>query len=363
MRKIIHIDMDAFFASVEQRDNESLRGRPVAVGGVPGTRGVVAAASYEARKFGVHSAMASTTAARLCPHLIFVRPRFDVYKSVSRQIREIFHEYTDLVEPLSLDEAYLDVTENKPGIASAIQIAREIRAAIKERTRLTATAGVSFNKFLAKMASGYKKPDGLNFIPQDQAIAFIDSLQIDRFYGIGDKTAEKMKQLGIRTGADLRLADPQFLVRHFGKAGRWYHEVANALDNRAVVPWRPMKSASVEDTFLTDLVSLDELDAQVVRLTGVLMERLRKNNLFGKTITLKVKYADFRQVTRSQSFPAAVTSELAIIEATQSLLRKTEAGETPIRLIGIGQSNFPGMAIQAKGGQLEFDFEGEDADD
>jgi DNA polymerase-4 len=360
MRKIIHIDMDAFFASVEQRDNESLRGRPVAVGGVPGTRGVVAAASYEARKYGVHSAMASTTAARLCPHLIFVRPRFDVYKGVSRQIREIFHAYTDLVEPLSLDEAYLDVTENKPGIASAIQIAREIRAAIKARTQLTATAGVSFNKFLAKMASGYKKPDGLNFIPQEQAIAFIDSLQIDRFYGIGDKTAEKMKLLGLHTGADLRLADPQFLVRHFGKAGRWYHEVANALDHRAVVPWRPIKSASVEDTFLTDLVGLDELDQQIVRLTTVLMERLRKNNIYGKTITLKVKYADFRQVTRSQSFPATVTSEAAISEAAQALLRKTEAGETPIRLIGIGQSNFPGMAIQAKGGQLEFDFDGED---
>lgn len=357
MRKIIHIDMDAFFASVEQRDNEGLRGRPVAVGGIPGSRGVVAAASYEARKFGVHSAMASTTAARLCPQLVFVRPRFEVYKSVSRQIREIFHHYTDLVEPLSLDEAYLDVTENKKDMHSAIQIAREIRAAIRAETGLTATAGVSFNKFLAKMASGYKKPDGLNFIPAEQAIAFIDSLAIDRFYGIGDKTAEKMAKLGLHTGADLRLADPQFLVRHFGKAGRWYHEVANGQDHRPVVPWRPMKSASVEDTFLEDLTALEALDAQLLRLSDVLMERLRKNQLYGKTITLKVKYADFRQVTRSQSFPLPIRNALEIADAAQALLRKTEAGTTPIRLLGVGQSNFPGMAITAAGGQLEFDFE------
>ena len=350
--------MDAFFASVEQRDDPGLRGRPVAVGGSPGGRGVVAAASYEARKFGVRSAMSSAKAVRLCPQLVFVRPRFEVYKGVSRQIREIFLRYTDLVEPLSLDEAYLDVTENKLGIGSAIQIAREIRAAIKEVTGLTATAGVSYNKFLAKMASGYKKPDGLNFIPPERAAEFIGQLPIDQFYGIGDKTAVRMKALGIHTGADLRAADLQLLLRNFGKAGRYYHEVAHGEDRRSVVPWRPLKSASVEDTFLEDLLDLEELDAQIDRLSLVLMERLGRKKLYGKTITLKVKYADFRQVTRSQSFGAGVEDGLLVAATAKALLRKTEAGAMAIRLLGIGQSGFPGAEEDEEpGGQLRMPFD------
>lgn len=356
-RKIIHVDMDAFFASVEQRDSPILRGRPVVVGGSPGGRGVVAAASYEARKFGVRSAMASGKAKKLCPHLIFVKPRFDVYKGVSRQIREIFHEYTDLVEPLSLDEAYLDVTENKLGIQSAIRIAREIRAKIKEETQLTATAGVSFNKFLAKMASGYKKPDGLNYISREKAQDFIDSLPVERFYGIGDKTAERMAKLGWNTGKDLREAGLPALVRQFGKAGRFYHAVAISEDHRKVVPWRPMKSASVEDTFAEDVDDLAVLDAEITRLTSILVERLGKKENFGKTITLKVKFADFRQVTRSLSFEQVVSAPDLIAATAKQLLRKTDAGIEKVRLLGLGQSNFPGeLDIDPRNGQLRLEL-------
>jgi DNA polymerase IV len=339
LRKIIHIDMDAFYASVEQRDHPELRGKAIAVGG-SGGRGVVATCSYEARKYGVHSAMPSITAARLCPGLIFVSPRFDAYKAVSQQIREIFHSYTDLVEPLSLDEAYLDVTENKPGIRSAIEIARQIREAILEQTRLTATAGVSYNKFLAKMASGHHKPNGLNFISQEQAQTYIDGLAIHKFYGIGEKTAEKMKRLGIHHGADLRAQSLAFLRRHFGKMGSYYHQIAMGIDDRQVSPDRATKSVSVEDTFDHDTGDLQMLDQHIARLVPMLMRRIERYELFGRTLTLKVKYADFTQVTRSESPGHIMTAHEEVLARAQALLRKTDAVERTVRLLGIGLSNF-----------------------
>ena len=339
MQKIIHIDMDAFFASVEQRDNPELQGRPIVVGSSAG-RGVVAAASYEARKFGVFSAMASRRALQLCPHLIFVSHRFEVYRAVSHQIREIFHAYTDLVEPLSLDEAYLDVTENKMGIASALLIARRIKDEILHETRLTSTAGVSYNKFLAKMASGYHKPDGLNFIPPENGQWFMDELPVEKFHGIGKKTAEKMLEMNLHTGADLRHAGRDFLERHFGKMGRFYSMIANGEDRRKVVPNRPMKSASVEDTFVEDLDDMRQLDSHLERLVVLLMGRLGKKEVYGRTVTLKVKFADFQQVTRSQSFPEFVTDGDLVAQTAKALLRKTEAGSRKVRLLGVGQSNF-----------------------
>jgi DNA polymerase IV len=359
-RKIIHIDMDAFYASVEQRDDPALRGKAIAVGGAGG-RGVVATCSYEARKYGVHSAMPSITAARLCPGLIFVRPRMDAYKLVSQQIRAIFHQYTDLVEPLSLDEAYLDVTENKPGIRSAIVIAKEIRAAILAETQLTATAGVSYNKFLAKMASGHFKPNGLNFIPPDQAQTFIDGLAIHKFYGIGAKTAEKMKALGVRNGADLRAQSASFLTRHFGKMGSYYHQIARGIDDRRVSPDRPTKSVSVEDTFAQDTGDLELLDQEIERLVPMLMRRIERYGLSGRTITLKVKYADFTQVTRSESsgYPLFAAHEIAT--RAQALLRKTDATERLVRLLGIGMSNFGDEPEEEDAhGQIRIDFGGKD---
>lgn len=356
LRKIIHIDMDAFYASVEQRDHPELRGKPIAVGGAGG-RGVVATCSYEARKFGVHSAMPSITAARLCPGLIFVSPRMDAYKAVSQQIRAIFQSYTDLVEPLSLDEAYLDVTENKPGIRSAIVIAREIREAIFTQTQLTATAGVSYNKFLAKMASGHHKPNGLNFIPQDQAQAFIDSLLIHKFYGIGEKTAEKMKRLGIHNGADLRAQSLTFLRRHFGKMGSYYHQIAMGNDERRVSPDRQTKSVSVEDTFDHDTGDLQMLDVQIARLVPMLLRRVERYSLQGRTLTLKVKYADFTQVTRSESPGYAMLAHEDILARARALLRKTDAAERTVRLLGIGLSNFGDEPSKPnEDGQMRLEF-------
>ncbi len=358
MRKIIHIDMDAFYASVEQRDDPSLRDKPIAVGSASG-RGVVMTCSYAARKFGVRSAMPSVTAARLCPDLIFVRPRMEAYKAVSVQIRDIFHRYTDLVEPLSLDEAYLDVTVNKPGIASAIVIAQEIRAAIVAETGLTATAGVSFNKFLAKMASGHQKPNGLNFIPPEQAQNFIDSLAIHKFHGIGEKTAEKMKALGIHNGANLRAQTLSFLLRHFGKVGQYYHDIAMGQDERLVTPERATKSVSVEDTFVQDTSDLELLDLEIERLATMLMRRLARHELAGRTLVLKVKYGDFVQVTRSESPGHLLVSEREVVERGQALLRKTEAADRLVRLIGIGISNFEDDTPPApQDGQMKIDFGG-----
>lgn len=357
VRKIIHIDMDAFFASVEQRDNPSLRGKAIAVGGSPTGRGVVMTASYEARKFGVRSAMPSATAQRLCPGIIFVRPRMEAYKHASNQIRTIFHQYTDLVEPLSLDEAYLDVTQNKPGIGSALAIAQAIREAIFAETALTATAGVSFNKFLAKMASGHKKPNGLNFIPQEQAQAFIDQLPIHKFHGIGDKIAERMKALGIENGHDLRQQELKFLIQHFGKMGQYYHQIAQGIDERPVSPDRATKSVSVEDTFLEDSDEYPVMDQQLDALAELLAARLNRHQLAGRTVVLKVKYADFQQVTRSESSLEAVTKAEELAAKAKAMLRKTEATSRKVRLLGIGVSNFVGEEPpSSKGGQLRLEF-------
>jgi DNA polymerase IV len=356
-RKIIHIDMDAFYASVEQRDDPTLRGKPIAVGGSPGGRGVVMTASYEARKFGVHSAMPSISAQRLCPDLIFVRPRMDAYKTASNCIREIFHEYTDLVEPLSLDEAYLDVTQNKPNIASAIAIAKEIREKIKQVTGLTATAGVSYNKFLAKMASGYKKPDGLNFIPPEKALEFIDQLPIHKFHGIGAKTAERMKALGIHTGAELRAQDQRFLVRNFGKMGTYYHLISQGIDDRRVSPDRPLKSVSVEDTFSDDVDDLQVLDAQIERLAAMLLRRMSRHEESGKTLTLKVKFDDFQQISRSMSLAETFGDESLIAQTGKNLLRKTDAGIRKVRLLGLGISNFDQPKEIEEDGQMLLPFE------
>src|SRR5215203_4782094 len=288
VRKVIHVDMDAFYASVEQRDHPELRGKPVAVGGSH-ERGVVAAASYEARRFGIHSAMPSVTARRKCPDLIFVAPRFDVYKAVSRQIREIFAAYTPLVEPLSLDEAYLDVTENQKGIASATQIAQDIRARIRAETGLTASAGVSYNKFLAKLASDQNKPDGLFVITPGQGPAFVEALPVGRFYGIGPATEAKMHRLGIRTGADLRAQPLPVLEQHFGKAGPYYHAISHGIDHRRVCPDRIRKSVGAETTFSRDLVEMDEMRAELQPILDKVWRWCEGTGIRGRTVTLKVK--------------------------------------------------------------------------
>ncbi|WP_303722990.1 DNA polymerase IV [Malonomonas rubra] len=298
-RKIIHIDMDAFYASVEQRDNPQLRHKPVIVGGDPGGRGVVATCSYEARRFGIHSAMSCARAYRLCPQAIFVRPRFDAYRTVSVQIREIFHQYTDLVEPLSLDEAYLDVTGNKPGIQSATWVAQEIRQKIRQTTRLTASAGVSYNKFLAKLASDMKKPDGLTVVTPEQAQGVIDSLPVRRFHGIGRVTEKKMQQRGILTGADLKRHSLAELQQLFGKAGSYYYSIARGIDLRPVQPNRVRKSIGKETTLSEDIADR----GQMLTIIGDLAERvaglLQAKETSGLTLTLKVKYADFQTVTRA----------------------------------------------------------------
>jgi len=334
MRKIIHIDMDAFFASIEQRDNPDYRGKPLAVG-YSGPRGVVAAASYEARQYGVHSAMASKIALRKCPHLIFVMPHFDVYKSVSGQIMEIFHEYTDLVEPLSLDEAFLDVTENYKNIASATQIAQEIKQKIKERVGLTASAGVSFNKFLAKIASDYNKPNGLFVVKPKDADQFVEKLEIEKFFGVGKVTAERMHQLGIKTGADLKQWTEEGLVVNFGKAGHIYYQNARAIDNRPVEWQRIRKSVSSETTFDHDMDNLDELLPELDKVAHEVINYTRKKEFKGRTVTLKIKYADFKVITRSKTFPACITDYDAIRKAGCELLQLVDL--TPkVRLIGLG---------------------------
>ena len=340
-RKIIHIDMDAFYASVEQRDNPELRGKPIAVGGLPESRGVVATASYEARKFGVRSAMPSKRAVQLCPELIFVAPpRFAVYKAVSRQVREIFHRYTDLIEPLSLDEAYLDVTEDKQQIGSAIGIAKQIKAAIRDELQLTASAGVSVNKFVAKIASDMNKPDGLTFIPPDKVEAFMESLPVNKFHGVGKVTAEKMNTLNLFTGADLKKLTEVELVRLFGKPGSFYYKIVRGIDDRPVEPNLETKSISAEDTFLNDLDNPAEMKEQLDRLAAIVTNRLQQYELKGKTITLKIRYSDFKQLTRSQTLPTAVSDQETIAATILQLLLKTDILEAKIRLLGVGVSNF-----------------------
>ncbi len=354
-RKIIHIDMDAFFASVEQRDNPSLKGKPVVVGG-SGSRGVIAAASYEARVFGVRSAMASAKAIRLCPNLIFVKHRFEVYREVSQQIREIFHEYTDLVEPLSLDEAYLDVTENKKGLRSAMKIAMEIRARIKEETRLTASAGVSFNKFLAKIASDINKPDGMKVILPEEAGAFIDQLKINKFHGIGKVTAEKMKNMGVFTGADLKKLPEIELVQRFGKAGRHYYKIVRAQDDRPVNPNRVRKSIGAERTYSEDISSLSEKKERLRKLAGIVYDYMKKTDNFGRTVSIKVRNDAFKTITRSRSFNGEVRDLKQIISVAHELLEGSLEGFEKVRLLGLTVSNLE-KEHSHEGIQLSFEFE------
>lgn len=343
-RKIIHIDMDAFYASIEQRDHPQYRGKPIAVGGSPeGRGGVVATASYEARKFGVRSAMPSKKAQQLCADLIFVRPRFDVYKEVSRKIREIFQRYTDLIEPLSLDEAYLDVTEDKQNIGSAIEIAKLIRQAIRDELQLTASAGVSVNKFVAKIASDMNKPDGLTFIGPSRIERFMERLPVEKFHGVGKVTAEKMKKMGLHTGADLKKLTVAELIKHFGKTGRFFYKIVRGIDDREVQPNRETKSVGAEDTFPYDLIALEEMHDQIERIAGILHGRLERYGLKGRTVTLKIKYHDFRIVTRSQSFAQPVGDLETIIATSKQLLEATDPVDSKIRLLGISLSNFEGL--------------------
>ncbi|MDB5413067.1 MAG: polymerase [Rubritepida sp.] len=347
-RKIIHVDMDAFYASVEQRDDPALRGRPVAVGHAA-KRGVVAAASYEARTFGVRSAMPSSTAARKCPELVFVPPRFEVYRAVSRQIRAIFAEYTALIEPLSLDEAYLDVTENLRGIPTASATAKEIRARILAETGLTASAGISYNKFLAKLASDHRKPNGQFVVTPSMGAGFIEALPIGKFHGVGPVTAEKMNRLGIFTGADLRRQPLAFLQQHFGKSGPWYHAIARGEDGRPVVPDRPRKSSGSETTFATDLTDPVEIEAGVRSMADEVWAWCEKAQAYGRTVTVKIKYADFQQATRSRTLPAMVASQEALRHVSVELARTVFPPAKGIRLIGVTLSSFERLEAAAPG--------------
>jgi len=355
-RKIIHIDMDAFYASIEQRDFPEYRGKPLAVG-YPEARGVVSAASYEARKYGVRSAMPSVTALRKCPHLIFVKPRFEVYTEVSQQIREVFLEYTDLVEPLSLDEAFLDVTVNHKDIPSATLIAKDIKRRIKEETGLNASAGVSFNKFLAKIASDFDKPDGLFVIVPDQAEAFVEQLEIERFFGVGRVTAEKMHSLGIHTGKDLKQRSETELIRHFGKAGSYFYRNARAIDERPVEADRIRKSIGAENTFDEDLELSMRLTIELYHIACRVWERIEEADFHGRTITLKVKFTDFDIITRSRTLPGKIKDFKTFLAISKEILQQIDTSEKKVRLIGLSISN----AEDEKQGigpiQLELEFE------
>ncbi len=338
-RKIIHVDMDAFYASVEQRNNPSLKCKPVIVGGDPKSRGVVAACSYEARKYGIHSAMASSIAYRLCPHAVFVHGNFDEYHSVSEQIHEIFHEYTDLVEPMSLDEAYLDVTENKFGYPFATVIAREIRKKIFEKTQLTASAGVSYCKFLAKVASDYHKPDGLTVITPEDADGFIDRLPIGKFYGIGKVTEKRMLQMGVRNGSDLKKMSRENLIRLFGKTGDYYYDIAHGLDDRPVETDYVRKSIGKEETFEKDIDDPGQMSSMLKSIAGRVTMALEHHEAKGRTITLKVKFADFTCVSRSITIDEPCDNSDIIFMHSINLLSRTEAGEKKVRLLGLSISN------------------------
>ena len=364
-RKIIHIDMDAFYASVEQRDHPDLRGKPIAVGG-SAMRGVVAAASYEARKYGVRSAMPSITAKRLCPHLIFVKHRFDVYREVSSQIREIFAEYTDLVEPLSLDEAFLDVTEineekfnhliDQSGVPSATMIAEEIRKKIFEKTNLTASAGVSFNKFLAKVASDINKPNGIKVITPPEAILFLENLPIEKFFGIGKVTAKRMHTLRIFTGKDLKQKSELELVQRFGKAGRHYFRIVRAEDHRKVNPNRIRKSIGAERTFFDDLTTEQEMLEKLIPIAEKVFDYMKKANNFGRTITLKAKTPEFQSITRSKTFSSEPKDRKLFLSIVSDLLKNHFHEFQEVRLLGVQVSNLQKDQKMMGGIQLEFDF-------
>ncbi|TVQ84079.1 MAG: DNA polymerase IV [Bacteroidetes bacterium] len=353
-RKIIHIDMDAFYASVEQRDNPEYRGKPIAVGGA-GNRGVVAAASYEARKFGIHSAMPGKQAIKKCPEIIFVKPRFDVYKKISRQIIKIFKEYSDLVEPLSLDEAYLDVTNPKKGKNSATLIAKEIRNRIYEELNLTASAGVSYNKFLAKIASDIKKPNGLFVIHPEEAADFINKLPIEKFHGVGKVTAGKFKSLDIHYGFDLKQMQIDFILKHFGKNGLFFYDIARGIDNRKVEPERVRKSVGAERTFSNDLSNENELYNALEDICNILFERLLKSGLWGKTLTIKIKYYDFSQITRSKSFSEPLQNKKDILKISSELMHKNRIKDKPLRLLGVSFSQLE-SASHSIGKQLKLEL-------
>ncbi len=351
LRKIIHIDMDAFYASVEQRDDPALRGQPIAVGG-GGPRGVVATASYEARTFGVKSAMPGARARRLCPGLIFVTPRFDAYRAASALIREIFSRYTDIIQPLSLDEAYLDVTVNKPGIASATQVAEEIRHLIRTETGLTASAGVSYNKLIAKLASDQNKPDGVCVVRPSEGAAFIATMPVRRIHGIGPVTARRMHELGIETGADLRARDLRFLQAHFGSSADYYYRAARGEDDRPVREREGRKSVSVEDTFSDDLTDRAALLAEIERIAASLWTRIDKAQAWGRTIVLKVKFADFRIITRSRSFAVPVRSPDILVQVARELLLAQLPLRMGARLLGLGVHNLEAEETADQGEQL-----------
>lgn len=339
-RKIIHIDMDAFYASVEQRDFPSYRARPVIVGGRPDRRGVVAACSYEARKYGIHSAMPSSRAHRLCPHAIFLSPRFDIYRKVSEDIRAVFKSYTDLVEPLSLDEAFLDVTDCNRFNGSATRIAQAIKKDILAGTQLTSSAGVSYNKFLAKIASDMDKPDGLYVITPEQGEAFVEKLPVGKFFGVGKATESKMKALGIEYGSDLKKKSREELNSLFGKMGDYYFNIARGIDNRPVKTNRARKSLGSETTFESDLDDINEIENRLTGIAVKVSELLTEKGLRGKTVTLKVKYDDFTQVTRSITLEQATSDMKIILDTIPVLLSRTEAGRRKVRLLGITISNF-----------------------
>jgi len=340
VRKIIHVDMDAFYASVEQRDDPALRGKPVAVG-YAAARGVVAAASYEARKFGVRSALPSVTALRRCPELVFVKPRFDVYRAVSKQIHAIFADYTPIIQPLSLDEAYLDVTANLRGIETAWATAKEIRARILEETGLTASAGISYNKFLAKLASDQRKPNGQFAVTPEMGAAWVETLPVKRFHGVGPVTARKMQGLGIETGADLRAKPIEFLRAHFGSSAEWYYAIARGEDDRPVDAERIRKSSGSETTFNTDLTGNEEIEAGVLEMAEEVWLWCEKAQEFGRTVTVKVKYADFQIITRSRSLTAGLVDRReALREMSLSLIRSVLPTPKGIRLVGVTVSNF-----------------------
>ena len=352
LRKIIHVDMDAFFASVEQRDNPDLRGKPVAVGG--GHRGVVAAASYEARTFGVRSAMPSVTARRRCPDLIFVKPRFDAYREASQQIRRIFADYTDLIEPLSLDEAYLDVTEDRHGLGSARATAECIRRRIREETQLTASAGVSYCKFVAKLASDQNKPDGLCVIRPQDAPRYIGSLPVGRFHGIGPKTAEKLNRMGIHSGADLQQLSLAELEGRFGSSGEWYWRICRGIDERPVRSHRQAKSVSAERTFDTDLSEPMALRAELDRVAELAWARIERAQVAGRTVTLKVKFADFQTITRSRSLVDPIRDRVGFAGAGHHLLESLMPVPKGVRLLGLGIHN---LIVVNSGGPVQLGLE------
>lgn len=353
-RKIIHVDMDAFYASVEQLDNPELRGKPIAVGGSE-NRGVVSAASYEARKFGVRSALSGVLARKYCPELIFVRPRFDRYKEISEKIRKIFHEFTDLVEPLSLDEAYLDVTINKKGNPSATLIAKEIRERILAETGLTASAGISVNKFVAKIASDINKPNGQKTVGPDEVVPFLEKLPIKKFYGVGKVTTERMYQLGIFTGLDLKEKSLEFLESHFGKSGRYYYYAVRGIHTSEVKPSRVTKSVAAEHTFNENLSSEIYMQEQLQAIAEQLSKRLKRYNVAGKTVTLKIKYSDFTLQTRSKTLPYFISDKGLILETATELLYQERMKES-VRLLGISLSNLNTEEKKTVVVQLKFDF-------